>query len=186
MAELIYTTLMSLDGYVADANGAFDWAVPSEEVHAFVNDLERTVGTYLYGRRTYQVMLGWEDAEAFADQPPVMQDFACIWRAADKIVYTTTLLDVASARTSLRRTFDPGEVRRLKAASDRDLNVAGPTLAAHAFHAGLVDACHLFLAPIVVGGGTRALPDGARLDLELHDQRSFESGMAYLHYGVRP
>jgi dihydrofolate reductase len=182
MARLIYSAIMSLDGYVADENGTFDWAAPDAEVHAFVNDLERPVGTYLYGRRMYEVMVAWETMPAGADQPPVVQDFAQIWQAADKIVYSTTLQTVSSARTRIARTFDPQAVRQMKARAERDLTVGGPALAGQALMAGLVDACHLFVAPIVVGGGTPALPPGVRLTLDLLDDHRFRSGMVHLHY----
>jgi dihydrofolate reductase len=186
MAKLLYSAIMSLDGYVADSDGRFDWAVPDEQVHGFINDLERPVGTYLYGRRMYQVMLGWETAHTIADQPPVMLDFAGIWQAADKIVYSRTLERVSTARTRIERAFDPAAVRELKATAARDLAVGGPDLAAHAFEAGLVDDCHLFLAPAVVGGGTRCLPDHLRLTLELLDERRFDNGMVYLRYRISP
>src|SRR6266571_4334829 len=152
MARLIYSAITSLDGYVADEAGKFDWAAPDEEVHSFVNDLERPVGTYLYGRRMYEVMVFWEAAHTLADQPPFMRDFAEIWRAADKIVYSKTLETVSSARTRLERDFDPEAVRQLKARAGRDITVSGPDLAAQAITAGLVDEYHLFLTPIVVGG----------------------------------
>jgi dihydrofolate reductase len=184
MAKLIYTTIASLDGYVADEEGTFDWAEPDEEVHAFVNELERSVGTYLYGRRLYEVMVAWETIP-LADQPPFVRDYAEIWRAADKIVYSRTLEAPASVRTRIERDFDPEEVRLLKTAEERDLSVGGPELAAKAFKAGLVDECHLFLAPIVVGGGKRALPDGVRLPLELLDERRFGNGTVHLHYRAR-
>ena len=176
MAKLIYSAITSLDGSVADAEGRFDWAAPDEEVHAFVNDLERTVGTYLYGRRMYEVMRAWETLP-LAGQPP--------WRAADKIVYSTTLEDVASARTRIERDFDPGAVRELKASAGADLSVGGPHLAARALEAGLVDECHLFLNPVVVGGGNQAFPDGLRLELELLDERRFGNGVVHLHYRTR-
>ncbi|HZJ04802.1 MAG TPA: dihydrofolate reductase family protein, partial [Nocardioidaceae bacterium] len=152
MAKLIYSAITSLDGYVADRDGNFDWAAPDEEVHAFVNDLERPVGTYLYGRRMYEVMAVWETADFLTDQPAVIQDFARIWRAADKVVYSTTLATVSSARTRIERVFDPEAVRQMKASAIRDISVGGPDLAAQAIKAGLVDECHLFIAPIVVGG----------------------------------
>jgi dihydrofolate reductase len=184
MAKLIYSAITSLDGYVADEDGKFDWAEPDEEVHAFVNDLARPVGTYLYGRRMYEVMLAWETI-SLADQPPSIQDFAAIWREADKIVYSRTLETVAGARTRIERDFDPEAVGRLKAEAGRDLAVGGPELAAHAFRAGLVDECHLFVAPIVVGGGTRSLPDQVQLKLELLDERRFGNGMVHLRYRAR-
>src|SRR5215204_5205483 len=157
MAKLIYSTIASLDGYVADEDGNFDWAEPDEEVHTFVNDLERQVGTYLYGRRMYEVMRYWEAAPAVTDQPPVEQDFAKIWRAADKVVYSKTLETVSSARTRIERDFDPEVVQRMKAQAERDISVGGPDLAARALKAGLVDECHLFVAPIMVGDGKRSL-----------------------------
>jgi dihydrofolate reductase len=181
MAKLIYSAISSLDGYVADRDGDFDWAAPDEEVHAFVNDLERGVGTHLFGRRMYEVMVAWETM-SLADQPDVMRDFAELWRAADKVVYSTTLESVSSARTRLERDFDPDAVRRMKATSERDISVGGPGLAAHAIRAGLVDELHLFLTPIVVGGGTRSLPDDVRVRLELLDERRFGNGVVHLHY----
>jgi dihydrofolate reductase len=181
MAKLIYAAITSLDGYVADRDGSFDWAAPDEEVHAFVNELQRPIGTYLYGRRMYEVMAAWETMPT-VDEPPVMKDYAEIWQAADKIVYSTTLDAVSSARTRIERNFDADAVRQLKAASDSDLSVGGSRLAAHVIEAGLVDEYHLFLAPVVVGGGTRALPDGVRLSLELLDERRFRSGFVHLHY----
>jgi dihydrofolate reductase len=179
MAELIYMAIVSLDGYVADEDGNFDWAEPNEEVHAFVNDLERPIGTYLYGRRLYEVMVAWE---TIADQEPFMRDYAEIWRAADKIVYSRTLETVASERTRIERGFDPDAVKQFKEAADREISIGGPTLAAEAIRAGLVDEIGLFLSPTVVGGGTRALPDDVRLPLELVDERRFNNGTVYLRY----
>jgi dihydrofolate reductase len=184
MAKLIYSALESLDGYIADRDGKFDWGEPDEEVHTFLNDLMRTIGTYLYGRRMYEVMVAWETLE-LADQPPHMQEFADMWRHADKIVYSKTLEAASSAKTRLERDFDPEAVRRMKVAERRDLAVAGPTLAAQAFQAALVDECQLFIAPIVVGGGIQSLPDNVRLKLELLDERRFGNGMIYLRYGAR-
>jgi dihydrofolate reductase len=184
MAKLIYSAIASLDGYIEDEHGKFDWAKPDDEVHAFINDLERPVGIYLYGRRLYEVMVAWE-ALTLADQPPVMRDFAEIWRAAEKIVYSKTLEAVSSARTTIERDFDPEAVRQLKAAAGHDISVGGPDLAARAFGAGLVDECHLFLAPIVVGGGKHSLPDNVRLELELLDERRFGNGMVHLRYRTR-
>jgi dihydrofolate reductase len=186
VARLIYSAIASLDGYTADADGVFDWAAPDDEVHAFVNDLERPVGTYLYGRRMYEVMVYWETADILADQPPFVQDFAEIWQAADKIVYSKTLEAVSSARTRIEREFDPEAVREMKASAGRDLTVGGPDLAAQAIRAGLVDELHLFVVPIVVGGGTKSLPNGVRLKLELLDERRFGNGMVYLRYRTRP
>ena len=167
---------------MADEGGDFGWAAPDEEVHALLNDLERPVGTYLYGRRMYEVMRAWETADALPDQTPVTRDFAEIWRAADKIVYSATLQSVSSARTRIERSFDPQRVRRMKAGAGRDISVGGPALAAQAFAAGLVDELHLFVTPVIVGGGTRALPDNVRLRLELLDERRFGTGVVHLHY----
>jgi dihydrofolate reductase len=182
MAKLIYSPITSLDGYVADEKGSFDWAAPDEEVHAFVNDLERPVGTYLYGRRMYEVMVYWETAHTLADQPPVVQDFAEIWQAADKIVYSKTLETVTSARTRIERDFDAEAVRQLKARAVRGITVGGPELAAQAIRAGLVDEYHLFVTPVLVGSGKQALPDGVSLELELLDERRFVNGVVHLHY----
>jgi dihydrofolate reductase len=185
MANLIYSAIMSLDGYVADEDGNFDWAAPDEEVHSFVNDVERRVGTYLYGRRMYEVMVAWETEPAVAGQPPAVQDYAEIWRAADKIVYSKTLDTVSSARTRIERDFDPEAVRRMKASPGGDVTVGGPDLAAEAIRAGLVDELHLFVTPVVVGGGKRWLPDNVRLELELLDERRFGNGVVHLHYRIR-
>jgi dihydrofolate reductase len=182
MAKLIYSAIASLDGYIADKDGNFEWAMPDEEVHTFINDLERPVGTYLYGRRMYEVMVGWETDPTLADQSPVMRDFAEIWQAADKIVYSKTLEAVSTARTRIERDFDPEAVRQMKARAGHDILVGGPELAAQAFKAGLIDECHLFVVPMVVGGGKRFLPDNVRLQLELLDERRFGNGMVYLHY----
>jgi dihydrofolate reductase len=186
VAKLIYGALVSLDGYVADEDGKWDWAVPDEEVHRFVNDLNRPVGTHLYGRRMYEVLVAWETMHTLPDQPEHILDFARIWQAADKIVYSKTLEDVSSARTRIEREFDPEAVRELKAAAERDLIVGGPNLAAQAFKAGLIDECHLFVAPAVVGGGNQSLPDDVRLDLELLEERRFGNGMVYLGYRTVP
>jgi dihydrofolate reductase len=179
VAELIYSAIASLDGYVANEGGNFDWARPDEEVHRFVNDLERSVGTHLYGRRMYEVMRFWETGGG-ADQ-----DYAEIWRRADKIVYSKTLESVSSARTRIERVFDPDAVRQMKVEAAADIAVGGPGLAARAIEAGLVDEYQLFVAPVVVGGGKRWLPDGVRVDLELVDERRFESGFVYLRYRPR-
>jgi dihydrofolate reductase len=181
MAKLIYSAITSLDGYVADGDGRFDWGEPDEEVHTFINNLQRSVGTYLYGRRLYEVMVAWERLN-FADQPLFTQDFAQMWQAADKIVYSKTLEAVTITRTRLERDFNPEKVVQMKAAAKRDLTVGGPTLAANAFKAGLLDECHLYLAPIIVGGGKQSLPNDVRLSLELIDERRFRGGMAYLRY----
>jgi dihydrofolate reductase len=183
MAKLVYSAIASLDGYVADAEGGFDWSAPDEEVHAAVNDLERPVGTYLYGRRMYEVMAAWETMP-LAGQPPALRDYAEIWRAADKVVYSRTLGEPTTARTRIERDFDPAAVGELKAAAGADLSVGGPQLAAKALEAGLVDECHLFLSPVVVGGGNQAFPDGLRVELELLGERRFGNGVVQLHYRV--
>jgi dihydrofolate reductase len=182
MARLVYSAITSLDGYVEDEDGNFDWGTPDEEVHSFVNDLERPVGTYLYGRRMYETMLFWETEEKFADEPPVAQDFARIWQGAEKIVYSTTLPAVGSARTRIERRFEPEAVRQMKETAARDITVGGSGLAAQAIRAGLVDECHVFVTPIVVGGGKPWLPDGVRLPLALVDERRFGNGVVHLHY----
>jgi dihydrofolate reductase len=181
VAKLIYSAITSLDGYVADEDGNFDWAEPDEEMHTFVNELERRVGTYLYGRRMYEVMGAWETMD-LSEQPPFIRDYAEIWRAADKIVYSRTLETVSSARTRLEGDFDPESIRRMKGLEGPDISVGGPDLAAQAIEAGLVDQCHLFLTPIVVGGGKRSLPNNIRLKLELLDERRFGNGVVHLHY----
>jgi dihydrofolate reductase len=177
--------ITSLDGYVEDTEGRFDWAAPDEEVHAFVNELERPVGTYLYGRRMYETMVFWESPPELASEPAVVQDFAEIWQAAEKVVYSKTLQTVSSAKTRVEREFDPEAVRRLKATADSDLAVGGAGLAAEAIETGLVDQYHLFLVPVVVGGGKRSLPDNVRVNLELLHERRFRNGTVYLHYRAR-
>ena len=185
MARLIYTTIASLDGYVNDASGGFEWAAPDAEVHAFVNDLERDVGTYLCGRRLYEVMVYWETAPTDDPVGDIGHDYARIWQAADKVVHSRTFEAVTSARTTLERDFDPESVARFVAPADRDVSIGGPTLAAVALRAGIVDELRLLTVPVVVGGGTRSLPDGIRLDLELLDQRRFAAGTTYTRYAVR-
>lgn len=183
MAKLIYSAIASLDGYVEDEDGKFDWAMPDEELHAFVNDLERPIGTYLYGRRMYETMVFWETAGG-NDEPPVFNDYAEIWREAEKIVYSRTLETVSSAKSRIESAFDPEEVRLLKESSAADISVGGAKLAGQAIEAGLVDEVHLFLFPIAVGGGKRALPAGVRTQLELLDERRFGSGVVHLHHRV--
>ena len=179
MASLIYSALASVDGFVEDEQGRFDWAAPDEEVHAFVNDLERPIGTHLYGRRMYETMVYWETD---ADQATVARDFAEIWRAAEKVVYSRTLQTVSSERTRIEREFDAATIRRLKESSPSDISIGGAELAGEAFAEGLVDECHLFLGPVIVGGGKRALPVGVHAELELVDERRFRNGVVYLHY----
>lgn len=183
MAKLIYSSIASLDGYIADEEGKFDWGVPDQEVHAAVNDILRPIGTQLYGRRLYEVMVAWEHLD-LTDESEVNRDFAQIWRAADKIVYSTTLSTVSSARTRLERSFTRADVAELKASADRDLMIGGSELAGQALAAGLVDELHLFLCPVVIGGGTPALSRGTRLDLELRGERRFAGGVVHLRYGT--
>ena len=185
MAKLIYSAITSLDGYIEDKQGKFDWAAPDEEVFAFVNDLERPVGTYLYGRRMYETMVYWETASASGDQPAVIRDFTEIWRAAEKIVYSRTLPTPSSERTRIERDFDPAAIRRLKESSARDITVGGAEFAGEVMAAGLVDEWHLFLVPVIVGGGKHALPDDVRAQLELLAGGRFRSGVVHLHYGLR-
>ena len=184
MGRLQYAALCSLDGYTADADGAFDWAAPDEQVHAFVNELERPVGTYLFGRSMYETLAVWQTISG-PEHHSFENDYADIWRSAEKVVYSTTLDAVTTPRTRLEREFDPGVVRQLVEASDQAVSIGGPGLGTHAFRAGLVDDVHLFLNPVVVGGGTRALPDGVRLDLELVDEHRFGNGVVYLHHRRR-
>jgi dihydrofolate reductase len=179
---LTYSALCSLDGFIEDEAGTFDWAEPAEDVHAFINDLERGVDTYLLGRRTYEVMLAWETLEP-EGQPPYIRDFSEIWRAADKVVYSHTLEAPSSERTRIERAFDHDAIRQLK--EERQVNIGGPELAAHAFRAGLVDEVYLLVAPIVVGGGKRCLPAGVRVGLDLLDERRFDNGVVYLRYRTR-
>ncbi len=184
MAKLIYSAITSLDGYVSDTQGRFDWAAPDEEVHSFVNELSRPIGAYLFGRRMYEVMTFWEGDELLTDAPKPIAEFAAIWRAADKVVYSRTLEAVATKRTRIERSFDPPEVARLKASAERDLAIGGAELAGQALRAGLVDELWLVVAPIVVGGGHSALPDDLTQPLELVDERRFGNGMVYLAYRV--
>ena len=184
MAKLIYSSIASLDGFVADEDGNFDWAEPDEEVHTVVNDLVRPVGTFLLGRRMYEVLVAWETMNT-TGQPHFIEDFGEIWRAADKVVYSTTLEEVSSAKTRIERVFDPDAVREMKAEAERDIGVGGPNLAARAIEAGVVDEWHLFLTPIVVGGGTRLFPDDVHVELELVDERRFGNGVVHLRYRTR-
>jgi dihydrofolate reductase len=184
MAQLIYVTNVSLDCYIEDSRGNFNWGAPGDEVFAFITDLMRSVGTHLYGRRLYETMAVWETEPAFAAQSELMGDFAHVWQAADKIVYSTTLDDVFTRNTQLERDFDPGAIRDLKAAASQDLIVGGADLAAHAFKAGLVDECQLLIYPIFVGAGKSALPRDMHADLELLDERGFSNGVVYVRYRV--
>ncbi|HYI32130.1 MAG TPA: dihydrofolate reductase family protein [Glaciibacter sp.] len=185
MAKLIYSGILSLDGYLADENGNFDWAEPDEEVHRFVNELERGIGTYLYGRRMYDVMSFWDTDEATVGQPSFIQEFAEIWQAADKVVYSTTLGAAYTDRTRIESRFDPDAVREMKSRLERDLSVGGPNLAVHAIHAGLVDEFHMLVVPVAVGGGLRYLPDTVRIDFQLLDERRFGNGTVFLRYALR-
>lgn len=186
MVRLLYSAITSLDGYVADEEGDFDWSAPDEELHTYVNDQERPVGTYLYGRRMYEVMAFWETAQNLADAPPHIRDYTAIWQAADKIVYSSTLDAVYTARTRLEPRFEPDAIRRLKETATADISVGGPTLAAQALQAGLVDECSFFVTPVAVGGGTPALPAHTRLGFDLVDQRTFTNGVVHLRYRPRP
>lgn len=186
MARLIYSAICSLDGYIADEDGNFGWGAPDEAVHAFVNEQERSVGTYLYGRRLYEVMVAWETMPGLEREPAVIRDYAAIWRAADKVVYSRSLPEPLSARTRIERAFDPDAIRQLKASAGQDLSIGGAELAGQALRAGLVDELRLLVAPVLVGGGTRALPGGLRLTLDLRDERRFASGFVHLGYTVRP
>jgi dihydrofolate reductase len=185
MANLIYAALTSLDGYIEDEQGRFDWAMPDAEVHAFVNDLERPVGTHLYGRRMYETMAVWQTVGDEPGLPAAEADFAELWRALDKVVYSRTLDAVSTPRTRLEPGFDPEAVRRMKEAADRDISISGPGLAQHAFRAGLVDEVHLFVFPVVVGGGKPGLPREVRVDLELLDEQRFGNGVVHLHHRTR-
>lgn len=182
MGKLLYLAITSLDGYIEDESGRFDWAEPDEEAHTFVNDLERSVGTHLYGRRLYDTMVYWETAHTVADLAPYALEYAEIWQAAEKVVYSRTLEAASSARTRIERDFDPDAIRELKAAGESDLSVGGAELAAQALRAGLVDEIQLLVAPAVVGGGKRALPDSVHVKLELLDERRFGNGMVFLRY----
>ena len=185
MAHLIYSAISSLDGYIEDKDGKFDWYAPDEEVHRFINDLERSAGTYLLGRRMYEIMQVWETDPELAAGGPVLQDFAEMWQAADKIVFSRTLAAVSTRRTKIERIFDPEAIRQLKGSAEGDISIGGPDLAAHAFRAGLIDECHLFLTPILLGAGKPALPSHVRLELELLDERKFAGGVVFLRYRVR-
>jgi dihydrofolate reductase len=184
MSKLIYSAIMSLDGFIEDEDGHFDWAAPNEEVLAFVNNLERPIGTYLYGRRMYETMVGWDTDEFLGDHQPLMLEFAGIWRAADKVVFSRTLQMASSARTRIEATFDTEVIRQLKESARGDLTIGGPELAALAFRANLIDECHLFLNPIVVGGGKHGLPSMVPIRLDLLDERRFGNGVVHLHYRV--
>ena len=184
MARLIYVSNVSLDGFIEDADGSFEWSEPGDDVFAFITELIRPIGTHLYGRRMYETMAAWETDSAPAAGPALLSDFARVWQAADKVVYSTTLEAPSTARTRLERRFDPEAVRRLKDSADGDLTVGGPNLAAHAFRAGLVDECHLFIHPVVLGGGTPSLSGGVRAQLELVDERRFDGGVVYVRHRI--
>jgi dihydrofolate reductase len=185
IAKLIYSSLASLDGYTVDEQGKFDWAKPDEEVHSFFNDLERPIGTYVYGRRMYETMAAWEKPETIAGEGEVVREYAEIWKDADKVVFSRTLDHVSTDRTRIEREFDPDAIRRLKEDADRDTSIGGPTLASEAIKVGLVDEIHLVVVPIIVGGGTPFFPPAVRVDLELIDERRFAAGAIHLHYRTR-
>lgn len=182
MARLIYSAIMSLDGYIEDENGEFGWAVPDDEVHAFINELERPIGTFLYGRRMYETMAAWETNSTLGEQSPLMRDFAQVWQAADKIVFSRTLEGAFTGKTRIERDFDADRVRQLKASSTSDVSIGGPDLAAHAEKTGLIDEYRLFVVPVVVAGGKPALPHGVRSELHLLEEQRFNSGIVYLRY----
>ena len=182
MAQLIYSAISSLDGYIEDADGNFDWAMPDEEVHTFINNLERSAGTYLYGRRMYEAMTVWETDPNVATDSPLTQDFAQIWQAANKIVYSRTLAAASTRNTQLERNFNPEAIRQLKKTVQHDIAIGGPELASQAFQSELIDECHLFITPIIVGGGKQSLPDDVKLELELLEERRFDNGMVFLRY----
>jgi dihydrofolate reductase len=184
MADLIYSAIMSLDGYIEDQNGNFDWAEPDGEVHQYINDLVRHTGTHLYGRRMYETMRGWESVSDLPDQPFYIRDFATIWQAADKIVFSTSLEGVSTSRTRTERQFIPEDISQLKAAARQDILIGGPNLAATAFEAGLIDQCQVFITPVVVGGGKQGMPENIRLGLQLEQERRFTSGIVFLRYRV--
>lgn len=186
MAKLIYSGIMSLDGYVADGEGNFDWSEPDAEVHTFVNELERPVGTHLYGRRLYEVMAAWEDQDAFAAEPDYIQEFARIWTDTDKVVFSRTLAAPSTKRTTIEREFNADAVGQLKAQAAQDLIIGGPDLAASAIRAGLVDEFQMFVSPVAVGGGKKYFPEDVRLRLELLEERRFGNGVVYLRYRNRP
>jgi dihydrofolate reductase len=185
MAKLIFSAITSLDGYIEDEAGTFDWAAPDDDVLSFLNDLERPIGTYLYGRRMYETMVYWETADVLRDQAPLAWDWMQLWRAADKVVYSRSLETTSSARSRIERDFDPSAIRAMKNTLERDITIGGPDLAAQAFRAGLIDQCQLFLTPVLVGGGKPALPTKVRLDLDLIAERRFDSGVVFLDYRVR-
>ncbi len=185
MAHLIYSAISSLDGFIEDRDGNFDWAMPDEEVHTFINNLERSVGTYLLGRRMYEIMMVWETDPNLAAESPLMQDFAQIWQAANKIVYSRKLATPSTRNTKIERTFDPEAIEELKKTVQHEIAIGGAELATHAFRAGLIDECHLFLIPIIVGGGKPSLPDNVRSELELLEERRFGNGTVYLRYRIR-
>ena len=182
MAKLIYSAIMSLDGYIADEDDNFDWAAPDEEVHRFINALQRPIGTYLFGRAMYETMRAWEHPENFPEQPPAIMEFAAIWQGVEKIVYSKTLDAVSTAKTRLERKFDAAAIRELKAGASADLSIGGPNLAAHAIRGGLIDEWYLFIVPMLIGGGKHYLPGGVRLKLDLLEESRFASGMLYLRY----
>jgi dihydrofolate reductase len=184
MAKLLYVSNVSLDGYIEDEHGSFDWTAPDDELFAFITDLVRPVGTYLYGRRLYDTMAPWGNDPALAARSELMADFANVWQAADKVVYSTTLDAVSTAKTWLEHNFDPASVRDMKASATSDLTVGGAHLAAHALEAGLVDECHLFIRPVLVGGGKPALPKDTRAEPELLDDRRLSNGVVYLRYRI--
>ncbi|THG29275.1 dihydrofolate reductase family protein [Naasia lichenicola] len=183
MGRLIYASIVSLDGYVADAAGRFDWSEPDDEVHRFVNEIQRPIGTHLYGRRLYDVLVAWETWDV-TREPEVIRDYAEIWRGADKVVYSRTLQEPKSARTRIVEEFDVTAVVELKATSATDILIGGPEIAALALAAGIVDEIHLLVSPVVVGAGNPAFPDDLALSLELTAEHRFGNGVVHLQYSV--
>lgn len=185
MARLIYTSNLSLDGYTEDMDGNFDFTDPNDDVFIFISNLIRATGTHLYGRRMYETMMVWETDPNLAAESPLRRNFAEIWQAADKIVYSRTLEAVSTRKTQIEGNFDPTAIRQLKETAEQDIHIGGPELAAHAFRSGLIDECHLFIAPVILGGGKPCLPANVRLELELLEERRFANGVVFLRYRTR-
>ena len=186
MSKLIYAVNTSVDGFMEDQDGNFGWTEPNDEVFKFITDLMRPIGTHLLGRRMYETMMVWETDPKFAAESSLKRDFAEVWQAANKIVFSTTLENLPTRKTQLMRSFEPETIRQLKANSEHDILIEGPEIASHAFRAGLIDECHLFILPVVVGGGKSAIPNNLRLNLELLEEQHFGNGTVYLRYRIKP